>query len=157
MLAIYARMLRLYPAHCRREFAAEMTAVFEDLLTEVQGEDSVARLRFYVRESLGLVSGAVREHWREFQFGRFYMRGEFRFPKATWILMTLILGGVIVAIEKGQAISLSVPDAGSVVPPVYSVPHSLVGGIAVLFGMMYLLGLIAGGVLFVLRRRAGQA
>lgn len=157
MRAIYERLLSLYPRNHHEDFGDEMTAVFEDVLTEMQGKNSVARLRFYVRESLGLVFGALREHWRGFQFGRFHMRGEFRFPKATWILMTLILGGVIVAIEKGQAISLSVPDAGPVVPPIYSVPHSLVGGIAVLFGVMYLVGLLAGGVLFVLRRRAGQA
>lgn len=157
MLLIYARLLRFYPARCRREFAAEMTAVFEDVFNDIQEKNIVTRLRFYVRESFGLIFGALREHWREYQFGRFHMRGEFRFPKATWILMTVILAGVMVAIEKGQTISRSVPDSASAVPPVYSIPHSLVGGVAVLFGVMYLLGLLAGGVLFVLRRRAGQA
>lgn len=154
MPGIYARILRLYPARCRREFADEMTSVFEAALTDVRGQNSVARLRFYVRESLGLVCGALREHFREFKIGRFRMRGEFRFPKATWILMTLILAGVIVAIEMGQAISASVPDPGPAIPPIMSSPHTLVGGIAVLSGAMYVLGLLAGGILFMLRRKA---
>ena len=39
------------------------------------------------------------------------MRSEFRFPKATPILMAIILAGVILTIEKATAIEESLPHA----------------------------------------------
>ena len=37
------------------------------------------------------------------------MRSEFRFPRSTTALMSVILAGVILAIEKGRAVQASVP------------------------------------------------
>lgn len=65
--------------------------------------------------------------------------------------MTIILAGVVSAIEKGEAISASVPDPGLVVPPIHPGPHTLVYGIAELFAAIYAIGLLAWGILFVLR------
>jgi len=151
MLAIYQRLLQLYPRGHRQDFGDEMSAVFADLRGDVAPQGFVARLTFYVREGSGLLLGALREHWRQSGVGRFNMQSEFRFPKATWILMTIILAGVVSAIEKGEAISASVPDPGLVVPPIHPGPHTLVYGIAELFAAIYAIGLLAWGILFVLR------
>ena len=81
------------------------------------------------------------------------MRNEFRFPRATWILMTIILAGVAVAIEKGEAISASFSRLNPVAGPSY-VPgqHALLSGIAASFLVIYGLGLLAWAVVFALRR-----
>ena len=84
------------------------------------------------------------------------MKSEFRFPKTTWILMTIILAGVVSAIEKGEAISASVPGPGPAIPPIHSGPHTLVYGIAELFAAIYAIGLLAWGILFVLRRSEAE-
>lgn len=156
MLAIYQRLLRLYPRGHRQDFSDEMSAVFEDLRGDLAAQGFVTRLTFYVREGAGLLRGAVREHWRESGVGRFSMQSEFRFPKATWILMTIILAGVVSAIEKGEAISASVPGPGPVIPPIHSGPHTLVYGIAESFAAIYAVGLLAWGILFVLRRSVAE-
>ena len=80
------------------------------------------------------------------------MRNEFRFPKATWILMTIILAGVIVAIEKGEAIVASVPHIGEPVGPIHSGDHSLLVGIIGSFVVIYALGLLAWGIVYAMRR-----
>ena len=157
MLAIYQRLLQLYPRGHRQNFGAEMSAVFEDLRGDLALQGFVTRLTFYVREGSGLLLGALREHWRESGIGRFKMQSEFRFPKATWILMTIILAGVVSAIEKGEAISASVPDPGpAIIPPIHAGPHTLVYGIAELFAAIYAVGLLAWGILFVLRRSGAE-
>jgi hypothetical protein len=150
MLAIYQKLLRLYPRGHRRDFGDEMSTVFEDLHEDLAAQGLITRMRFYVHEGTGLLIGALREHWRA--VGRFTMQSEFRFPKATWILMTIILAGVVSAIEKGEAISASVPGPGPVIPPIHSGPHTLVYGIAESFAAIYAVGLLAWGILFVLRR-----
>ena len=73
-----------------------------------------ARSVFYFRETTGVLAGALRERWKEvaggdstwlwFRIRRFTMRTEFRFPKTTAVLMTIILAGVISAIQTGEAI-----------------------------------------------------
>ena len=81
------------------------------------------------------------------------MRTEFRFPKSTAVLMTLILGGVMLAIQKGEAISASLRDAVSPpIGPIHSVHSVLVGGIVMGFVFFYAAGLIGWAILFALRR-----
>lgn len=153
MFAIYERLLRLYPRAHRHDFAEEMVSVFDDLHSDVATKGSLVRFRFYVRESTGLLFGALRERWRESGLWRFSMQGEFRFPKATWILMTIILAGVFSAIEKGESISASFSRLNPNAAPIYQVgQHTLVSGIAISFACIYALGLLVWGVLLVLRR-----
>lgn len=152
MQTIYERLLSFYPRNHREDFGDEMRCVFEELRGDVATKAVITRLMFHVREGAGLLLGAVREHWR--QFGRFTMQSEFRFPKATWILMTIILAGVVTAIEKGEAISASISDPGPVIPAIHSGPHTLVYGIAEYFAVIYAIGLLAWIVMF-LRRRYG--
>jgi hypothetical protein len=73
-----------------------------------------ARSVFYFRETGGVLAGAHRERWKEvaggdstwlwFRTRRFTMRTEFRFPNTTAVRMTIILAGVISAIQTGEAI-----------------------------------------------------
>ena len=71
------------------------------------------------------------------------MRSEFRFPKATAVLMTIILAGVVMAIEKGEGIvaSLSAP------------PHfHFFPGVMLMLGVVYAAGVIGWAILFAMRR-----
>lgn len=153
MLRTYQRFLRLYPRDHREDFGEEMAGVFCELRAEAAAKRPLPRMRFYVREGMGLMLGAMQEHWREFFTRRFSMRNEFRFPKATWILMTIILAGVALAIEKGEAISATFARLDPAAGPIY-LPgqHTLLSGLVFLFLIMHGLGLLAWAVLFALRR-----
>ena len=73
-----------------------------------------ARSLFYFRETAAVLAGALRERWKEVtggdstwlwsRTGRFAMRTEFRFAKTAAVRMTIILAGVISAIQTGEAI-----------------------------------------------------
>lgn len=161
-LTLFRHALRLYPAQYRSEFGEEMLAIFRQLHDETGAQRLPGRIRFYVREIAGILGGAAREHWRVmggdeflrlFSTRRFTMHSEFRFPKATAVLMTLILGGVILAIQKGEAISASL--RGAVEPPIgpiHPVHSVLVGGTLLGFLFFYAAGLIGWTVLFAMRR-----
>jgi len=153
VVALYRLLLRFYPAMHRLEYGDEMLAVFAEARAEMWEEKLMTRLRFYWREATGLVRGAVEEHLREIPTGRFEMRNGFRFPKATAILMTLILGGVVVAIQKGEAISASFPDVNPPIGPIHPAAHSpLLPGIVEVWMFFCALGLAGWAVLFALRR-----
>ena len=80
------------------------------------------------------------------------MRSEFRFPKAAVLLMTIILGAILVAIDRARAIQASVPYANPHVGPIKS------SGITVLPTLLAVLlgacvaGAIGWAVAFALRR-----
>lgn len=82
------------------------------------------------------------------------MRNGFRFPKSTIVFMTLILGGVLTAIKKGEDIATSVPqDIGPVGPiHIQSVHPILLGGMPLFFAIFYAAGLIGWAILHALRR-----
>src|SRR5579864_8302664 len=99
-LELYRDALRLYPKSYRQQFGEEMLVVFRDLRAEAATQGTFARSNFCLREVAGLVAGAFREHGRVLGSGhfglvfsnrRFTMRNEFRFPKATAVLMTINL------------------------------------------------------------------
>jgi hypothetical protein len=153
MPGIYQHLLRLYPVNHRDDFGEEMTGVFDELRADAIASGVLPQVRFYVRESVGLLVGAVHERWREFISRRLSMRTDFRFPKATWILMTIILAGVALAIEKGEAISASLSRVNPVAGPSYQPgQHALLSGIALSFLVIYGLGLLAWAAAFVFRR-----
>ena len=160
-LSLYRHALRLYPAFHRQQFGEEMIAVFRDLQAEAATRGMLARSRFCVRETLGVVAGALREHWRVlggdhawllFSHRRFTMRTEFRFPKATAVLMTIILAGVVLAIRRGEAIQRSLPYANPPVGPIHPVPSTLLPGIVIGLAFFYAAGLVGWTILFALRR-----
>jgi hypothetical protein len=113
MLTLYRCLLYAYPNAYRREYAAEMIAVFSEAKHALRNEQLSQRLSFWARELTGLLCGALREQlyallgthsWIPFR--RFDMRPEFRFPRSTVFLMTLVLAGVVLAIEKATNIEL---------------------------------------------------
>jgi hypothetical protein len=130
-VSVYRQLLRLYPAIHREQFADEMMAVFADVEADTLSKGKLARGVFWTREIAGIVGGILHEHWRAlggdsvglcFPTRRFTMRTEFRFPKTTAALMTIILAGVVLAIKKGETISSSPvnPPIGPL-PPTHSV------------------------------------
>lgn len=160
-LNLYRNALRLYPKSHRQQFGEEMLAVFRDLRTETETQGVVARSRFWLREAVGLAAGALREHGRVLGSGHFgllfsnrrlTMRNEFRFPKTTAVLMTIILAGVVLAIEKGEAIEHSGPYPSPVVGPIHPVHSTLLPGVFIGLASFYAAGLIGWAVLFALHR-----
>lgn len=160
-LRLYRHVLLLYPASHRERFSDEMIAVFRELQTETATKGMLARSRFCVRETAGVMAGALREHWRIlggdhvwllFSNRRVTMRTEFRFPKATAVLMTIILAGVVSAIQRGEAIQRSLPYANPPVGPIHPVPSTLLPGVVIGLAFFYAAGLIGWAILFALRR-----
>lgn len=107
----YRFLLCLYPPSHRREYAEEMFAVFRDAQADIQSESSWECVSFCSRETLGLLAGAVQEHLRILSgrspiipFTRRDVRPEFRFPRSTVVLMSVIFGGVMFAMKEASAI-----------------------------------------------------
>jgi hypothetical protein len=153
MLSFYRALLYLYPSHYRREYAEEMVSVFRDALADVNAGGFRERTSFRVRETLGLLAGAVREHicvgtggCQSISFRGFDMRSEFRFPRSTVFLMSVILGGVILAMEKANTIQVKyAAGAGSIWP---SLPWFL--GFTLLFTCAA--AMVGWGILFAFGR-----
>jgi len=160
-LTLYRRLLKLYPAPHREQFGEEMIAVFGEMQAEKASKGVFARSVFYARETAGVVTGALREHWQSLGCGpvsiwfptrRFTMRNEFRFPKATSVLMAIILAGVMAAIKMGEAIVASVPHVSQPVGAIHPVHSVLLGGVVVMLAFFYAAGLIGWAILFAMRR-----
>ena len=159
MLSLYRCLLRLYPAAYRHEYGDEMAEVFREVNREIWGKGLLPRAVFILREFAGLVHGALQEHSRVitgshllFPSRRFTMRSEFRFPKATPILMAVILAGVILTIERATAIQDSLPYANPKLPPIHAEHFTFFPAMAVIFLSAYAAAVIGWVVLFALRR-----
>jgi hypothetical protein len=161
MLTVSRGLLRLYPAEYRKQFGEEMFALLVDLRAENANRTFIQRAKFYLRETAGLMCGALREHLRilagadaglALPMRRFAMQNGFRFPKSTAILMTIILAGVVVAIRKGEAIAASLPHVSQPIQPIHSAPSYLLPGVIAGFIFFYAAGLAGWAILFALRR-----
>jgi hypothetical protein len=153
MLTFYRGLLYLYPSLYRREFAEEMVCVFRDAQADVLAGGFRERICFPVRETCGLLGGAVQEHIRAvtgryplISFTRFNMRAEFRFPRSTVFLMSIIFAGVIVAMEKANTIQVKYGEGSTSIWP--SLPWFL--GLMLLFTCVMCAARL--GILFALRR-----
>jgi hypothetical protein len=160
-LSVYRHLLLLYPESHRDRFGEEMVSVFGEMQAEATGMGTGAQIGFYARETAGLMVGALREHWRSLGGGsigllfprrRVTMHSEFRFPKATAVLMTIILAGVMVAIKQGEAIVASVPHVSQPVGTIHPVHSVLLGGIVQGIVFFYAAGMIGWAILFAMRR-----
>jgi len=160
MLRIYRALLHLYPASHRELFGAEMIAVFSQMQADTAKKSMTARGVFSLREAAGLLRGAMREQVRalgahvrlSFPTRRFTMRNGFRFPKSTPVLMTIILAGLVLAIEKGKAIQASLPAVNPQIGPIQPEHHTLLPIIALAFAFFYVAGALGWAILFALRR-----
>jgi hypothetical protein len=164
MLKLYRALLRLYPADFRAEFGDEMTSVFVDSQRERSTTGPLPRGMFYLRELAGLILGALRERSRslvafprwipipsQLPLRSFTMTSQFRFPKTTAVLMTIILAGVILAIKKGEAIA-TLPYANPPVPPNQPDYLMLLPSLAAMFLAASMVAGFGWVVLFLLRR-----
>ena len=104
MLTLFRALVGLYPAAFRREYGTEMMSVLSEVQAEIERESFWIRAVCEMREIGGLLRGALEEHMRSitgsyegemFLPRRITMQREFRFPKATVALMTIILAAVI--------------------------------------------------------------
>jgi len=147
------------------EFGEEMVAVLRERWTELRTNGVVLRSVFWTREIGGLLCGAVQEHvrvlaglhpWAEFPIRRFRMRSEFRFPRATGWLMVVILGAVVMAIEKAKAISVSLPSTSQYVGPIRPEGFTTVWTFVLVLAGACVTGAIGWAVLFALRRSGMQ-
>src|SRR5882762_5258033 len=161
MLQLYKCLLWLYPTSHRREYGEETTAVFYEARTEIEKKGVVTRGLFLLREIRGLLRGALGEHvrsvagshsWMLFPTRRFTMHTEFRFPKATPVLMTLILAGTVLAIEKAQAISASLPHVNPPIGPIQPEHLTFLPPVLLMLAVPYAAGLIGWAILFALKR-----
>ncbi len=84
------------------------------------------------------------------------MRSEFRFPKATPVLMTLILAAVVMTIEKARAIQMSVPASHQQVGPIRSADFTVLPSFALLFLLTCAVGAIGWAGVYALRRSGVQ-
>lgn len=161
MLSLYRCLLWLYPLSHRREYGEEMTAVFHEVQGEIGKKGVGTRGRFWLREIAGLVRGAMAERarsmtgshsWPLLPTRRFTMHSEFRFPKATPLLMTLILAGTVLTIEKAQAISASLPHINPPVGPIQPEHFTFLPTVLLMFAAAYVAGAIGWAILFALKR-----
>jgi hypothetical protein len=161
MLTVYRQLLRLYPAAHRQQFGEEMLAVFVDVRADMARKTFFAQTIFVMREILGLVGGACGEHLRglvgpDSRFPlptrSFMMRNGFRFPKTTAVLMTLILGGVVLAIKRGEEIAMSLPHVNPSIVPIQPAHSTMLTGLAFFSIFFYSAGLVGWAILFALRR-----
>jgi hypothetical protein len=158
VFTLYRLLLYLYPPVHRREYGDEMTAVFLEASADPGTKPYARRAAFYLREITGLLRGAFHEQIRfRSDAGwlaprRFAMRSEFRFPKSTTALMSVILAGVILAIEKGKAVQASLPFTHPRLPPIRSMPPTFPQAIGIMFAAVYLVAIAAWAILFAFGR-----
>jgi hypothetical protein len=158
MLWLFRCLLYLYPTAYRFEYGDEMSCVFRDAQSETWGKGILRQGLFFFREVAGLLCGALQERSRTFNrlhlfpSRRFPVRSGFRFPKATPVLMTVILGGVILTIEKATAIRASLPETNPQLPPIQPGHFTFFPALAVIFFAAYAAAAIGWGLLFALRR-----
>ena len=105
MRRVYRGLLRLYPAGYIREYGEEMLSVLCRAQEAARRRGLKAQAAFCFREILGVLLGAAQLYYYDWNPSRrFNMRSDFRFPRTTQVLMTLILVSVVFAIKQGQAI-----------------------------------------------------
>ena len=84
------------------------------------------------------------------------MQKEFRFPKATVGLMTIILIAVVMVIEKAKAISMSVPPNSVQVGPIQPEQFTTVSTFLVVLVSACAVAAVSWAVLFALKRTGSQ-
>ena len=157
MSTLFRSLLYLYPAAYRAEYGEEILSVLDDRIADIQAGALLHQVFFHARESGGLLRGALREHLRNLDIlpdfpipqRRAIMRSDFRFPKSTVTLMSIILVAIIVAIEKAENIQRSIAAANpaeqfhtdnfSIVGTLLSLLVIVIGVAAMIWAVLYAL------------------
>ena len=151
MLALYRRLIRLYPAAYVCEYGDEMVYVFRQAQDAALQQSLQRRAWFWLRELYGLLAGAYRAQCCDFRrslFRRLDMRSDFRFPRPAVAVMTALLVFVMFEIEKTRHIATTLPGAFD---PLWS-PWAVLGRLAFGVFAMCIYGAIGYGVILALRR-----
>jgi hypothetical protein len=163
MRALYRSLLYLYPGAYREEFGEEMLAVLDEVQQSARAKPLWMRLVLPVHESAGLLYGALLEHYRALTgsnsfspLRRTHMRSEFRFPKATAVLMTLIFLAILMAIDKARSIEFSGPYPSPQVGPLKTAEFTIVPTLLIVLVAACVAGLIGWAIVFALRRSGLQ-
>ena len=165
MLALYRCLLHLYPTAYRCEFGEEMMAGFLAAKEETWQRGLRARAAFCAREAEGLFFGALQQRLRavggsdfleSFHVRRFVMRSEYKFPKATALLMAIILAIVVMAIEKAKALSAALPHTGPQLGPIPATQFTIIPTLLVVLAAAGIGGAIGWAVVFAMRRSGMQ-
>jgi hypothetical protein len=165
MVALYRWLLRLYPTAYRCEFGEEMLAGFLEAKKETWAKGIAARAAFCAREVEGLLRGALQERLRvatgsdfleSFHVRRFVMRSEYKFPKATALLMAIILAIVVITIEKAKALSAALPHTGPQLPPIPAAQLTIIPTLLVVLVAAGVAGALGWAILFAMRRSGIQ-
>ena len=154
MEALFRSIVRLYPANVRESLGEEIVDVFREGCANCAGRSAIFRFRFYSREFWGILGGVVREHVRDLlpsfdnlvPIGRCFMRSGMKFPITGVIFMLLSFVGVVYAMFEAESVSTSYTG----------VPVGIPGGIFVLMGIGYLVGIAGWVVAFSLRRSGAE-
>lgn len=161
MLSVCRYLLYLYPQAHREEFGTEMLAVLCDREAEARERGFAGRWMIFSREIGGLFWGALREQVRTvagfrslriLPIWRLNMKPEFRFPRATAVLMPVILAAVVMTIEKAKAIQAAASNATPPVVPIPAEQFTLLPAIGWLLVMGCAAGAVGWGIFFVLGR-----
>jgi len=161
MLTLCESLLRLYPKPYRQLFAEEMISVFQEVDADARRRGRVVTAKLYLREISGLFCGAIAEHARRvlgnhvsfpLHSRRFTMHSGFRFPKSTAFLMTVILAGVVLAIQRADAIRAPVADVNPPVVIIQPTQLTFLPTMALMFLGVYVAGALGWVVLFAFRR-----
>ena len=150
MVALFRRLLRLYPAGFCREFSDEMTLCFRLRLEDVRHHTLARRGAFAAREFWGAFIGAMSAQLGggfDGLFRRFDMPS-FRFSRISIVFMILALAGVLFAIDSAMD-QFHPGNTGVRAGSAFRV----VGYLAVI---AMILGAIGYGVLRAANRSAGQ-
>jgi hypothetical protein len=168
MIAAYRFLLRLYPPLHREQFADEMLAIFTEAEADAQCEGIPERLRFYLREALGVAGGIVRERLRYIVpcrqeglkiGGPMILESGCRFPRSATAVMALVLMIVVGMIVKIQGVShLRGTIHGQLPPQLWLWPshYGLISGIVVVFLLAWIVGAAVWTVAYAMRRTAAQ-
>jgi hypothetical protein len=165
MLALYRWLLHLYPTAYRCEFGEEMMAGFLEAKKETWPKGIAARASFCAREAEGLLCGALLEQLRvirgsdfleSFHVRRFTMRAEYRFPKATALLMAIILAMVVMTIGKAKALSAVLPHTGPQFAPIPAAQFTIIPTMLIVLVAAGIAGALGWAVVFAMRRSGMQ-
>ena len=80
------------------------------------------------------------------------MQNGFRFPKSTAVLMTIILAGIILALEKARVIQASFSNGNRPLVPMEAAHLTFFPTLVLLMAIFYAVGLVGWAILFALRR-----
>ena len=154
MEGLFRSVLRLYPANVRALLGEEIVEVFREGRANCAERSAIFRFRFYSREFCGILGGVVREHARNVlpsfenlvPTGRCFMRSGMKFPMAAVVFMVLSFVGVVYAMFEAESVSTSYTGVTVGIP----------GGIFVLMGIGYIVGIAGWVVAFSLRRSGAE-